>query len=366
MSDSFPLFLVCPPGLEPFLAAEARALGLPDPREVPGGVETQGGWPEIARANLWLRGATRVLLRLAEFRALHLAQLDKRARRVDWGAVLRPDIPVRVEASCHRSRIYHDRAAAGRVARAITETLGAPVAAEAAVVVKLRIDDDLATISLDTTGESLHKRGHKLDAGKAPLRETTAALLLGACGFDGTETVVDPMCGSGTIPIEAASIAAGLAPGRDRGFAFHDFAGFDADGWAATLTDLSPRPTDLRFHGSDRDSGAVARAAANATRAGVGDIAQFARAAISDAAPPEGPPGLLLTNPPYGARIGDRKLLFGLYGAFGDVLRARFRGWRVGFVTSDAGLARATGLDLREGPQFRHGGLSIRLYHARP
>ena len=130
---AFDIFLVTAPGLEAALAYEAAALGLTVSGTILGGVTVTGGWPEVWRANIALRGATRVLARIAEFRAFHLAQLDKRARKLDWGAVLRPDEPVRVEVTTKRSKIYHAKAAAQRIERAITEELGAPVSAEAAV-----------------------------------------------------------------------------------------------------------------------------------------------------------------------------------------------------------------------------------------
>ncbi|MGR3567682.1 MAG: THUMP domain-containing class I SAM-dependent RNA methyltransferase, partial [Pseudooceanicola nanhaiensis] len=188
------LFLTAPPGLEEVLRAEAEGLGFAAPRSVPGGVETSGGWPEVWRANLMLRGATRVLVRIAEFRAMHLAQLDKRARKVDWGSVLKPGTPVKVEATCRKSKIYHDRAAAQRVETALAETAGAVPDKAAALTIRVRIEDDLVTLSIDSSGEGLHKRGHKQAVGKAPIRETMAALFLRQCGYDGTEPVIDPMC----------------------------------------------------------------------------------------------------------------------------------------------------------------------------
>jgi len=362
---AFDIFLVTAPGLESALAAEATALGLTVTGTVPGGVTVTGGWPEVWQANIALRGATRVLARIAEFRAFHLAQLDKRARKVDWGAVLRPDEPVRVEVSSKKSKIYHAKAAAQRIERAITEELGAPISAEAAVQLKVRIDDNLVTISIDTSGESLHKRGHKQFTGKAPMRETMAALMLRACGYCGEEPVVDPMCGSGTFVIEAAEIAAGLVPGRDRAFAFEHLAGFDRAAVEALRTS-PPRETAQRFHGADRDQGAVGGAAENAARAGVAGLTSFTRAAVSELQRPEGPPGLVMVNPPYGGRIGDRKPLFALYGSLGAVLAERFRGWRVGIVTNDGGLAKATGLALRASEPIAHGGLKVKLYQAGP
>jgi putative N6-adenine-specific DNA methylase len=362
-ADLLELFLVTAPGLEPALLAEAQAKGFANAVAIKGGVTVTGGWPEVWRANLELRGATRVLARIASFRALHLAQLDKRARRVSWGDTLRADVPVRVEASCKASRIYHAGAATQRIERAIAETLGAPISAEADICVKVRIDDDLCTISLDTSGESLHKRGHKDAVHKAPMRETLAAQLLRLSGYDGREPVVDPMCGSGTFVIEAAEIAAGLNPGRTRSFAFERFASFDPAVWERMRAAPPASPPAQRFYGSDRDGGAIAMSRANAEKSGVADWVQFDQHAVSDLPRPDGPPGLVIVNPPYGARIGDPKALFPLYQALGRTLLARFGGWRVAVVTSDAALARATGLPFAPTPlSFTNGGLRVALH----
>jgi putative N6-adenine-specific DNA methylase len=367
MPDDFEIFIAAPPGLEPLLCDEVRAAGFREPEAVPGGVRLFGGWPEVWRANLEIRGAGRVLARIAAFRAMHLAQLDKRARKVAWGDVLRPDEPVRVEASCRASRIYHAGAAAERIERAIRETLGAPVSAEAAVLIRARIDDDLVTLSVDTSGEPLHRRGHKLAVGKAPMRETLAALFLRQCGYTGAEPVLDPMCGSGTFVIEAAEIAAGLSPGRSRTFAFERLATFDPAAWTRLRDRSPPPPPALRFHGSDRDAGAIRMSRDNAARAGVAGFTDFRLGPASDIAPPDGPPGLVMVNPPYGARIGNPKLLVAVHAALGRKLRARFAGWRVGLVTSEPALARATALPfaLPDAP-VPHGGLRVQLFRTAP
>ncbi|MBC7137953.1 MAG: class I SAM-dependent RNA methyltransferase [Defluviimonas sp.] len=364
----FEIFLVAPPGLEPLLCDELRAAGFAAPKAVPGGVVTTGDWPEVWRANLEIRGASRVLARIGAFRAMHLAQLDKRARRFPWRDVLRPDVPLKVEVACKASRIYHAGAAAQRIETALREELGVVISAEAELRLKVRIDDDLCTISVDTSGEPLHRRGHKQAVSKAPMRETLAALFLRQCGFTGAETVVDPMCGSGTFVIEAAEIAAGLMPGRSRHFAFEDLASFDPAAWERMrkLAPGGPRPA-LRFHGSDRDAGAIRMSRENAERAGVSDLVQFETHAISDMMPPEGKPGLVIVNPPYGTRIGNRTLLYGLYAALGQTLLTRFSGWRVGLVTSEPALARATGLPFAPpGAPVPHGGLGVHLFQTKP
>lgn len=362
MTEPCTFFLATKPGLEPVLAAEARALGLTVAAQDAGGVTCTGPLKDLWRANLCLRIPDRVMLRIAEFRAMHPAQLDKRARKIDWRGVLPEGARLRIEATCRASRIYHEGAARSRVEKAARAALG-PAREEApAFRLSLRILDDLCTVSLDTSGEPLHKRGHKQAVGKAPMRETLAAAFLTQCGYDGRETVVDPMCGSGTFPIEAAEIAAGLYPGRARSFAFQAMPGYDPSLFEALKSDALP--TQARFFGSDRNDGAVAMASANAKRAGVGDACRFTRAAISDLARPDTAPGLILVNPPYGGRIGQRKLLFALYGSLGQVLKDRFKGWRLGLVTSDAGLAKATGLQLKGGPEIPHGPLKIRLWQS--
>lgn len=366
--SDFEIFLVTAPGLESALCAEAKAKGFRNAAPVLGGVTVTGGWPEVWRANLELRGAARVLARIAAFRAMHLAQLDKRARKVAWGDFLRADVPFRVEVSCKKSRIYHQGAAAQRIRNAIRDQIGAAASPDAEICIKARIDDDLCTISIDTSGESLHKRGHKEEVAKAPMRENMAALFLRQCGYDGKEPVLDPMCGSGTFVIEAAEIAADLKPGRSRHFAFEQLANFDAAAWrrlrgrGGDAKSQSGNP-GFRFYGSDHDAGAIRMSRANAARAGVAEITEFQQQAIGDVVAPSGLPGLVIVNPPYGARIGDKKHIHALYRMLGQTLLARFAGWRVGLVTNEASLAEATGLPFAPpGGPVSHGGLRVTLF----
>ncbi len=363
--DEFEIFLVAVPGLEQVLCAEARALGFDGATATKGGVTLEGTWRDVWRANLEIRGATRVVARIGSFRAFHLAQLDKRARKIDWGEVLRADEPFRVEASCKSSRIYHSGAAAQRIARSISEELGATYAENAKITVMVRIDKDLCTLGVDTSGELLHKRGHKEAVNRAPMRETMAALFLRQCGYEGREPVVDPMCGSGTFVIEAAEIAAGLKPGRDRQFAFERLATFDAEAWQAMRAVIDSRVglPPFKFYGSDRDAGAIASSQANASRAGVADLTVFCVSAVSEVVAPEGPAGLVVVNPPYGARLGEASRLKPLYRALGQTLLERFAGWRVGLITSEQALAGASGLPFKlASAPVLHGGLRVRLY----
>ncbi len=361
------IFLVTIPGLERLLRMEAAEKGFKKPKMTPGGVRFRGKWPEVWRANLQLRGASKVLVRIGSFEAMQLSQLDKRAQHVPWGDFLRADVSVRVEASCSNSRIYHSGAVVERFSKAIEKQLDAPVSRDGDVTVKVRIIDNTYTISIDTSGEGLHKRGHKEAVNKAPLRETIASLFLRHCGYDGVEPVVDPMCGSGTFAIEAAEIAAGLQPGRSRTFAFERLASFDPEAWRSLRRDGGAIDPGVRFYGYDRDEGAIRISRANAERASVSDLIDFEVRSVDQLTPPCAGLGLVIANPPYGARIGDVKQLKTLYRTFGERLLAGFSGWRVGLVTNTESLAKATRLPFANiSDPVSHGGIKVKVYATDP
>lgn len=366
-NKDFEIFLATAPGLESVLYDEVRAKGFKQAKAIPGGVVIQGGWPEVWRANLWVRGASRVLARIASFQVLHLSHIDKRAREVDWRGIINPGTPFRVEATCSKSRIYHSGAVAERIEKAIAETLNASPAPDAEMTLMARIERDVCTISIDTSGELLHKRGYKEAINKAPMRENMAALFLQQCGYKGTEPMFDPMCGSGTFVIEAAEIAARLNPGRARHFVFEQFANFDPNAWEKMRSVSRQAEPEFHCYGSDRDEGAVKMSAENAARAGVDQLTEFKQQTISDITPPAATPGLVIVNPPYGTRIGDKGKLMPLYQTLGDVLRKRFSNWRVGIITTEAALANATGLPfLPTTAPVQHGGLRVTLFRTEP
>jgi len=221
--------------------------------------------------------------------------------------------------------------------------------------------------SIDTSGEGLHKRGHKQAMGKAPMRETMAALTLRACGYTGDEPVLDPMCGSGTFLIEAAEISRNFMAGRARSFAFEVLTSYDETAVRRIREAWTIQNSDQQFYGSDRNVNVIGFAKDNATRAGVAGQCHFTPTQVSNLERPEGSAGLVIVNPPYGARIGKKKDLFALYSAFGEVMRTRFSGWRVGMITSDDQLAQATTLPwLPPLAPIAHGGLKVRLYQTAP
>lgn len=363
------LFVQATPGLDEPLQRELATLGC-SAKPVTGGLDVAASLDVVQRIALESRLAAGVLVRIARFPAQHLAELHKKAAKLDWKRWLRADQPVRIDVSCHASRIYHSGAAKERVANAIAECFGgAPPAAatntpaHGLAKVHVRLDHDLCTLSLDACGEPLYKRGYKLDTAKAPLRENLAAGLLAMLGWDGTRALVDPMCGSGTIPIEAALLARGMAPGALRRFAFEAWPGHDAARFAELRGRArTPRRQAPPIVARDRNAGAIAAARANAERAGVDDAIHFEVAPLSSAAPPT-PLGLLLTNPPYGARIRGGPDLRDLYASLGKLARGPFAAWDVAFLTSEPTLAHATEVPTETaGPILPHGGTKVRLY----
>lgn len=374
------LFAACAPGLEPYLERELRALGIASLNAAPGGVTFRGGLSDLYRANLHLRTASRVLVRLGRFHAAEFWQLHKRAARLPWEKYLRPGQPVALRVTCHKSKLYHSDAVAERVAKAIGERMGQPVdwqspaadddgesaAALAAQRIVIRLDHDECTLSLDSSGELLHRRGYRLATAKAPLRETLAAGVLLASGWVPGQPLLDPFCGSGTLPIEAALLALNIPPGRARDFAFRRWPGYDAALFESLRVQPEiPAPVPLPISGSDRDAGAIEAARANAERAGVAASVEFIQRPVS-AITPSAASGWIVTNPPYGLRVRQNRDLRDLYAAFGNVVRERFRGWRVAFLCPDAALAHHTGLALAGSPlSFAHGGLTVKLWQGR-
>lgn len=366
-TSDFEILLVTLPGLEPYLYAEACEQGFRKPKTISGGVIIRGHWKDVWRANLVLRGASKVLARIGEFRALHLAQLDKRARLFPWDKFFTPGHSIKVDVSTNRgSQTYHAGAAEQRIETAIEQSIGAKIAQStetADIIIKARIEKNLVILSIDTSGTALHKRGHKQAMGKAPLRETIAAMTLRACGYKRTLPLLDPMCGSGTYVIEAAEIAANKMAGRDRRFAFENLVSYNADAVNSFKDGWHTRQAPAHFYGSDRNSQVIDFAKDNARRAGVGAACRFEHKPLSDISCPDGPSGLIIVNPPFGIRIGDKRELLALHQSFGKIMRERFKGWRAAMITTDKALAEATNLRWKPASApIPHGGLKIRLY----
>ena len=363
--EKFEIFIACIPGLEHELLAEIKQIGFNQTKLSVGGVSFFGDWRDVWRANFYLRGATKVLVRFASFRATHLAQLDKLSHKLNWENLLQYKKSFRVETVCRKSKIYHSGAASQRISKAVSDNIDAKEDPNSRIVIKTRISSDICTISIDSSGECLHKRGYKIATGKAPIRETLAALFLQKMKFDGSQVVYDPMCGSGTIVIEAAEIALGLPPGRRRNFTFMELPSFQKDVYEK-LTTINQKKINHRFFGSDRDEGAIQNSIKNSKTANVDTFCHFKACSISSVVPPTHEPGIILINPPYGKRVGDRKKLFALYKSLGQTLLEKFVDWQIGIITSDPGLAKATGLNFSDiSSAVDNGGIKVKLYETK-
>jgi putative N6-adenine-specific DNA methylase len=375
------IFAVTAPGVKPFAVRELMGLGLPgglQPKsgqiDEPGGVSFSGDLQDIYRANLHLRTASRILVRLGNFRATAFSELRKKAGRLPWEKYILPGQSLTLRVTCHKSRLYHSDAVAERVAGAAGDRLGKPSQVSkftdedgpaAAQLIVVRLVHDICTISIDSSGETLHRRGYRLATAKAPVRETLAAAILLASGWKADAPLLDPFCGSGTIPIEAAMLACRLAPGRSRGFAFMNWPGYDQQVWESLLAEAdtavrAETPGLPVILGSDRDAGAVQNAQENARRAGVLRQIDFSCRAISAIEPPAGP-GWVVTNPPYGVRMSANRDLRNLYAQFGKVLRDKCNGWRLAMLSSDPQLIANTGLDFESDLALVNGGVAVHL-----
>jgi len=275
--------------------------------------------------------------------------------------------------TCHRSRLYHQGAVAQRIAGAIADRLGQspPLRkssetenenSDSPQLILARMEDDQCTISVDSSGSLLHRRGYRLATAKAPLRETVAAGMLMVSGWDTLSPLLDPFCGSGTIPIEAALLAKKIPPGRDRRFAFMNWPNFDPRGWRALhgATRGTPMPAFPKLIASDRDAGAIRAAQANAERAGVADCIDFSCRSLSAIEPPS-VPGWVVTNPPYGVRVSGHRDLRNLYAQIGKVLRSGCPGWNMAILCNSTTLLRHTGLAFDRNMPLSNGGLRVKL-----
>jgi putative N6-adenine-specific DNA methylase len=325
----------------------------------------------MMRANLWLRAASRVIVRVASFRATAFFELEKRAKTIPWSEFL-GDASPEFRVTARKSKLYHSDAIAERLTTASSRDRGtegrrSAHSAPRSQLFIVRVERDQFTISADTSGELLHMRGYRQAVGKAPLRETLAAALLMAADWAGDTPLIDPMCGSGTISIEGALIARRMAPGANREFQFTHWPAFDAAGWKKLLADARSEAlpsASAIIAAYDRDAGAIASAKANAARAGVEAEIAFALQPLS-AFQVSVASGLVATNPPYGVRVGDSKALRNLYAQLGNILRKQAAGWTLAMLASDQQLVKQTRLDLEARFRSTNGGIKVGAYIGR-
>ena len=373
MADSLlDLYSITAPGLERVTASELAALGVTSGTETHGGIVWRGAMRDLYRANLWLRTATRVLVRVSSFHAGSFAELERRAKTIPWGRFVRARDHVRFRVTCHKSALYHSDAVAQRLGESVSAATGCTVGVDPEVedenatfaeqLFIVRIDHDIVTVSADSSGTLLHKRGYRLATAKAPMRETLAAAMLLSCGWAGKEPLVDPLCGSGTIPIEAALIARNMAPGANREFRFERWPGFDRGSWQLLREEAlagAAESAASSIVASDRDAGAIDAAMSNAVRAGVGGDVQIVQQPLSTASPTDDHAGWLVTNPPYGVRVGTD--VRNLYARLGSMMRTSFAGWRLGILSASPELDRQLGMPLEQLFETKNGGITIRF-----
>jgi putative N6-adenine-specific DNA methylase len=364
-------FASCPRGLEALLADELRGLGAQNAASVPGGVAFEGDMRTCLRANLESRLATRVLVRLA--RAPYRGEQDvyDAALAVRWPEWFSEEHSIRVDVNAIRSPLKSLEFATLRIKDAVCDRFRAdrgrrPDVDTRSPQVRIHgfLDRASITLYLDTSGEPLHKRGYRKDAGEAPLKENLAAGIVRLTGWDASEPLLDPMCGSGTLAIEAAMMALAIPPGHARGFGFERLAGFDAKAWkeireAALARAQAPRK--LALFARDRYGDELKKARLNLEAAGLAPCVELKQADILDTSAPAGA-GVLVANPPYGTRLGEDAALAEFYPKLGDTLKKFYAGWRCYLFSADSRLPKLVRLQASKRTPLFNGPLECRLY----
>ena len=379
----YDLFATAPKGVASVTADELRALGAESVVESAAGVAFKGDLACAYRACLWSRTASRILLTLTEFEAPDEDALYEAARAFPWEEHLGVDSTFAVHATLSRSSITHSRFAALRVKDAVVDRFREREGERPSVDtempdlgIRLHVQRDKATLSIDLSGDSLHRRGYRGEGVAAPLKENLAAAILLRAGWPETAeaggALIDPMCGSGTFLIEGAWMAADVAPGilRKR-FGFHGWKGHDAALWSELKQDAEARREAGRaklptIFGYDRERQAVHAALGNIDLAGLAGKVHVERIDALEVKPPVKPqskeaPGLLVVNPPYGERIGDLDRLRDLYAGLGRVLKERFVGWKAAVFTGNPGLGMELALRAKRSHTLYNGALECKL-----
>jgi 23S rRNA (guanine2445-N2)-methyltransferase / 23S rRNA (guanine2069-N7)-methyltransferase len=377
-SEELRFLASAPRGLADLLLAELAACGALGARESAGGVAFSGSLECAYRACLWSRIANRVYLEIARFEAHTADEFYAAVVRLDWTAHLGPLATLACEFTGRHAAITHTHFGALRLKDGIVDALRSATGARPSVAIErpaVRVHAHAhgtrISIVIDLAGESLHRRGYRTEAGEAPLKENVAAgVLLRArwpeFAANGAE-FLDPLCGSGTLCIEAALMASDRAPALTRSyFGFLGWRGHDAALWARVRAEAEARAqagmaVRARLRGQDRDRRAIRSAEANAQRAGVGACLSFGVADLAAAAPAEHGPGLLCTNPPYGVRLEDADAARAVHRELGAVLRQRFRGWSAAILTGAPELGRELGLRAYRTHTLWNGALECRL-----
>ena len=329
-------------GLEAVVKREIANLGYKIIKTEDGKVTYMGDERAVARSNLWLRCADRVLLKMGEFNAVDFEELFQQTKGIPWEELIPPDGKFTVTCTTVKSKLHSEPAIQKIVKKAIVERLSGIYGIEqfeetgALYTVKATLLKDRVTLTVDTSGSGLHKRGYRVRDVAAPIKETLAAAMVSLTFWNKDRILVDPCCGSGTVPIEAAMIGRNIAPGLARNFASEEWDAIPANIWKEERRrayDLIDYDSSLTIYGSDINPRAVAAAKANAEEAGVDDCIEFAVRDVAKLVPP-GDNGIIVTNPPYGERIGDRETIDNIYRSL-NVFCTENKDWSLFMITTD-------------------------------
>lgn len=364
-------FAPCPRGLEQVLAGELAELGATDIVPTEGGVGFAGSMATAYAANMHSRIASRILWRISGGRYRNEEDIYRSVNALDWTRYFDPALTIRVNVASVGSPLkslefitLKIKDAACDKFRDQTGKRPSVDTAQPDARIHAFLEPDRFTLYLDTSGEPLFKRGARLVAGEAPLRENLAAGILKLCGWTPDQPLLDPMCGSGTILIEAAQIARGIPPGYKREFAFQKLNNFEAEIWkqiraeaAAGIRTAAP----AGIFGGDLYGEALKLARANLEAAELADSVSLKQANILEIPAPAAS-GVLVTNPPYGVRIGEQDALAAFYPKLGDALKQKFAGWRAYLFTADLRVPKLIGLSPSKRTPLFNGPLECRLY----
>jgi putative N6-adenine-specific DNA methylase len=364
-------FTPCPRGLEGVLAAELGDLGAQDIAGTAGGVEFTGPFGLCYRVNLESRIASRVLWRVFHGRYRTEQDVYQAAYDLPWRDWFSARRTIKIKVSAQHCPLTSLDYVTLKIKDAVCDRFRDATGARPSVDTRqpeIRIDafldDQHVTLYLDTSGEPLFKRGLRKASGEAPLRENLAAGILRLSGWTPEQALLDPMCGGGTILMEAVLLARHIAPGLGRRFAFEKLQSFDSKRWRdlceASRAAQTPHAAQVMY-GSDRDGRALQAARANFEAAGLADAVVLTQADVLDVRPPAAA-GVIVTNPPYGVRLGDQVALAALYPRLGDVLKRNFAGWRAYIFTADPRLPKLIGLAASRRTPLFNGALECRLF----
>lgn len=371
-------FASCPPGVADLTAAELRQCGATRTSEFKLGVQFEGALEAAYRACLWSRTASRILMPLATFPAGTPEELYAGVSAIDWSEHLTATSTMAIDFGGASSGITHTHFGALKAKDAIVDQFRSRTGERPSinlerpeVQIDVRLDKDRATVSLDLSGESLHRRAYRARGVAAPLKENLAAAVLLRSGWPAIAgnggDFVDPLCGSGTLVIEAALMALDIAPGSMRShFGFIGWRGHDRALWKMLTEEARARReaainAKIVLRGYDSDAMAIRAAIENAERARLRGVAHFERRDLAQLTNEGGATGLLATNPPYGERIGDQERLQSLYAQLGEKFREHFVGWQAAVLTGNPPVAKAIGIDARRVHTLYNGRIECRL-----